>query len=151
MLAPHVPAFKVGSGDIDWLEALEQMARHGKPMIIATGASSIEDVQRAVRCVSPLNRQLVLMQCNTNYTASPGNFDHIHLNVLKTYGTMFPDVILGLSDHTSGHATVLGAVALGARVIEKHFTDDNNREGPDHRFAMDPDTWRDMVDRTREL
>jgi len=60
-------------------------------------------------------------------------------------------VILGLSDHTHGHATVLGAVALGARVIEKHFTDDNNRVGPDHKFAMNPHTWAEMVARTREL
>ena len=60
-------------------------------------------------------------------------------------------MILGLSDHTPGHATVLGAVALGGHVIEKHFTDDINREGPDHAFSMDPTTWREMVDRTREL
>jgi N-acetylneuraminate synthase len=71
--------------------------------------------------------------------------------VLDTYRIMFPSVVLGLSDHTPGHATVLGAVALGARVIEKHFTDDNRREGPDHPFSMTPVSWRDMVDRTREL
>ena len=64
---------------------------------------------------------------------------------------MFPNVVLGLSDHTPGHAAVLGAVALGARVVEKHFTDDTTREGPDHGFSMNPDSWRDMVDRTREL
>ena len=64
---------------------------------------------------------------------------------------MFPEVILGLSDHTTGHTTVLGAVALGAKVIEKHFTDDNHREGPDHHFAMNPVTWRAMVEATREL
>jgi len=64
---------------------------------------------------------------------------------------MFPSVVLGLSDHTPGHATVLGAVTLGARVVEKHFTDDNNREGPDHSFSMNPVAWREMVDRTREL
>ena len=91
------------------------------------------------------------MQCNTNYTGSLENFSHINLNVLKTYASMWPDVVLGLSDHTPGHATVLGAVALGARAVEKHLTDDRNREGPDHRFSMDPSGWRDMVDRTREL
>jgi sialic acid synthase SpsE len=91
------------------------------------------------------------MQCNTNYTASIENYDHIHLNVLKTYAAMFPDLILGLSDHTQGLATILGAVALGAHVIERHFTDDNQRVGPDHPFSMTPATWRDMVDRTREL
>ncbi len=64
---------------------------------------------------------------------------------------MFPDLVLGLSDHTHGHATVLGAIALGARVIEKHFTDDATRTGPDHPFSMTPQTWREMVDRTREL
>ena len=61
------------------------------------------------------------------------------------------DLILGLSDHTHGHATVLGAVALGARVVEKHFTDDNNREGPDHAFAMNPQSWAEMVKNTRQL
>ncbi len=64
---------------------------------------------------------------------------------------MFTKVLLGLSDHTHGHATVLGAVALGARVIEKHFTDDNSREGPDHKFAMNPQTWAEMVENTRRL
>lgn len=64
---------------------------------------------------------------------------------------MFPDVVLGLSDHTRGHAAVLGAVALGARIIEKHFTDDNSREGPDHAFAMDPDSWAEMMANTRQL
>lgn len=151
MLDPYVPAYKIGSGEIDWLEALERMARKGKPVLLATGASTIGEVQRAVHTILAINPQLVLMQCNTNYTASPQNFDHIHLRVLNTYRTMFPQVILGLSDHTHGHATVLGAVALGARVIEKHFTDDNNREGPDHKFAMNPKTWAEMVQCTREL
>ena len=91
------------------------------------------------------------MQCNTNYTGSPDNFKYIHLNVLKDFSRRYPDVILGLSDHTTGHATVLGAIALGATFIEKHFTDDNSRSGPDHAFAMNPQTWRDMVDRSNEL
>ena len=151
MLDVYVPAYKIGSGEIDWLEALERMARKGKPVLLATGACTIGEVQQAVHTVLASNPQLVLMQCNTNYTASPENFDHIHLNVLKSYAAMFPHVILGLSDHTHGPATVLGAVALGARVIERHFTDDNNRLGPDHKFAMNPTGWADMVARTREL
>jgi N-acetylneuraminate synthase len=151
MLDPYVPAYKIGSGEITWLEALERMANLGKPVILATGASDIGDVQRAVHTILAINRQLVLMQCNTNYTASLENFNHIHLRVLETYRAMFPNLILGLSDHTFGPTTVLGAVALGARVIEKHFTDDNDRIGPDHPFSMNPTTWRDMVDRTREL
>ncbi len=151
MLDQYVPAYKIGSGEITWLEALERMAKKGKPVILATGASDIGDVQRAVHTILAINPQLVLMQCNTNYTASLENYDHIHLRVLNTYRTMFPDVILGLSDHTFGPTTVLGAVVLGARVIEKHFTDDNSRIGPDHPFSMTPKTWQDMVDRTREL
>lgn len=151
MLNPYVPAYKIGSGDITWDEALIRMARQGKPVLLATGASNIGEVQHAVQIIQAINPQLVLMQCNTNYTASLENFDHIHLRVLNTYMTLFPDVIPGLSDHTSGHATVLGAVALGARVVEKHFTDDTSRVGPDHPFSMTPQTWRDMVDRTREL
>ena len=150
-VTPFVPAFKIGSGEIDWIEALQHMASKGKPMILATGASDIADVQRAVHAVLQINSQLVLLQCNTNYTASPENYDHIHLNVLRTYATMFPEVVLGLSDHTHGNTTVLGAVALGARVIERHFTDDNQREGPDHRFAMDPVAWSHMVEETRQL
>lgn len=151
MLDPYVPAYKIGSGDITWPEALESIARKNKPVLLATGASDIGEVQRAVHTLLALNPNLVLMQCNTNYTASGENFKYINLNVLKTFAVMFPQVVLGLSDHTSGPTTVLGAVALGARVIEKHFTDDCNREGPDHPFSMDPDSWSEMVRRTREL
>jgi sialic acid synthase SpsE len=151
MLEPYVSAYKVGSGEITWLEALEHMASKGKPVILSTGASDIGDVARAVHAILAINPQLILLQCNTNYTADPDNFNHIHLNVLKTYHLLFPELVLGLSDHTIGHATVLGAVALGARVIEKHFTDDTSREGPDHPFAMDPDAWAAMVNATREL
>ena len=151
MLDPYVPAYKIGSGDITWIEACERIASKGKPVLLATGASDIGDVQRAVHAITDINPQLILMQCNTNYTAADGNFDNIHLKVLSTYASMFPDLVLGLSDHTHGHATVLGAVALGARVVEKHFTDDNNRVGPDHPFAMNPETWADMVTAARQL
>ena len=150
-LNAYMPAYKIGSGEIDWIEALERMASKGKPVLLATGAATIGEVQRAVHAILAKNKQLVLMQCNTNYTASLENFNHIHLKVLNTYHAMFPEVVLGLSDHTPGHATVLGAVALGARVIEKHFTDDNSREGPDHQFAMNPVTWAEMVENTRRL
>ena len=151
LLEPYVPAYKAGSGLMSWPELLVYMAGKGKPILIATGASELGEVVENVEAVRAVNPDVVVMQCNTNYTASPENFDHIHLNVLKTYALLFPDAVLGLSDHTPGHATVLGAVALGARAIEKHFTDDNDREGPDHKFAMNPDSWAEMVARTREL
>jgi N-acetylneuraminate synthase len=94
---------------------------------------------------------IVLMQCNTNYEGTIDNIHHVNLRVLTEYAQRFPGVTLGLSDHTPGHVTVLGAVALGARVVEKHFTDNTTRIGPDHGFSMDPKTWRAMVDDTRML
>jgi N-acetylneuraminate synthase len=151
MLEAHVPAYKIGSGDIDWLEMLEYTASKGKPILLATGASHIGEVARAVLAIQRHTSEIVLMQCNTNYTASLENFAHIHLKVLQSYSATFPELVLGLSDHTPGHATVLGAIALGARAIEKHFTDDVNRDGPDHAFSMDPKSWREMVEVSREL
>ncbi|WP_443640365.1 N-acetylneuraminate synthase family protein [Candidatus Njordibacter sp. Uisw_039] len=148
---PYVSAYKLGSGDITWIEMIEYIALKQKPLIMATGASKIDDVVRAVSAALALNPMLCLMQCNTNYTASLENFKFIQLHVLRVYSEMFPNLVLGLSDHTPGHATVLGAVTLGARMIEKHFTDDVQRTGPDHAFSMDKKFWRDMVDRTREL
>lgn len=147
----YVRAFKIGSGDITWTDILGHIASKGKPVLLATGASSLEDVDRAVDVIRRSTAGYVLMQCNTNYTASPENFKYINLNVLSLYRNRYPDAVLGLSDHTYGCATVLGAIALGARVIEKHFTDDNSREGPDHAFSMTPETWREMVDRSMEL
>jgi sialic acid synthase SpsE len=144
-------AYKIGSGDITWLDMVDYIASKKKPVMLATGASNMSDVNLAMKAISKYTHDIILMQCNTNYTASLDNFQYINLNVLKDYKKQYPDIILGLSDHTPGHATVLGAVALGARVIEKHFTDDVNREGPDHKFSMDFDSWKDMVDRAREL
>lgn len=151
LLDPYLPAYKIGSGDIVWPEIIDRVAQCGKPVMLATGASSMEDVERAVEVVLATNRQLVLMQCNTNYTGSLENFRYINLRVLQCLAIKYPQMLLGLSDHTPGHATVIGAIVLGARVIEKHFTDDKNRIGPDHPFSMDPASWRDMVDRSREL
>ncbi len=151
MLDAYVPAYKAGSSLISWPQATVRMAEFGKPILIATGDSDMADVERVMDMVLPINKQVVLMQCNTNYTAAEGNYDHLHLNVLKTYAAKWPDVILGLSDHTQSPAPVVGAVALGARVIERHFTDDNSREGPDHRFALNPDNWAYMVEEVRIL
>lgn len=148
---PHVPAFKIGSGDITWPEFIHHVAKKGKPTILACGAATFDDIERAVSAVLSVNANVALLQCNTNYTASPENFRFIQLNVLRTFADMYPGMVLGLSDHTPGHATVLGSIALGGRIVEKHFTDDQRRTGPDHKFSMTPATWRDMVDRSREL
>lgn len=147
---PYVEAYKIGSGDVNYSELISHVASTGKPWLIATGAADLSEVRIAVQATGA-NGQGVLMQCNTNYTASPDNFHHINLRVLSTFREEFPGVVLGLSDHTLGHASVLGAIALGARVFEKHFTDDRERRGPDHGFSMTPVTWRDMVNYSTEL
>ena len=149
--AKRMPYFKVGSGDITWKESLEMIASQGKPILLATGASELWEVERAVKLISQFNIPIVLMQCNTNYTGSEDNFDYLNLLALNEFREKFPDVILGLSDHSIGHIAVLGAVALGARAIEKHFTDDTNRVGPDHGFSLDPIRWKKMVEETRIL
>ena len=150
-LNSYMPAYKVGSGDITWYESLERMASKKKPIFLATGASDMAEVRKAVKLITKINPNICLMQCNTNYTGTRDNFRYIHLNVLKAYAREFPNVVLGLSDHTPGHSTVLGAVALGARAIEKHFTDNRKNTGPDHGFSMEPSDWQEMVERTREL
>jgi N-acetylneuraminate synthase len=152
-LHPFVPAYKIGSGDITWLSFLREIAAEARlcerPVILSTGASTLDEV---VRAMSVFSGPLVLMQCSTVYDGNDAaNLRHINLRVLETYRHLWPHVVLGLSDHTKSIAPILGAVTLGARVIERHFTDDNRREGPDHRFSMTPHSWRDMVDRTREL
>ena len=147
----YVCAFKVGSGDITWIESIKKMAKKNKPIILASGASSMKDVKRAVTSIKKINKKICLMQCNTNYTALDDNLKYINLNVLKSYRKNFPGVVLGLSDHTHGHSTVLGAITLGARMIEKHFTLSNKLNGPDHKFSMNPKSWMEMIKRSREL
>lgn len=146
-----VCAYKIGSGDITWLQSIEKMSKKLKPVLLATGASTMEDVERAVACIETHNNAIVIMQCNTNYTGERENFSHINLNVLAEYKERFPNRILGLSDHTPGHLVVLGAVSLGARVIEKHFASNFSPANPDLHFSLTPKVWRDMVNDTRVL
>jgi sialic acid synthase SpsE len=147
----YVPAHKIGSGDITWIKIVQHIAKKGKPVLLATGASSIDDVKRAVNAVLEITPNIVLLQCNTNYTANDENYKHLNLNVIKTYQELFPGIVTGLSDHMPGHISVLGAVSLGARVIEKHFTDSIERKGPDHSFSMTPSSFKEMVSATRNL
>ena len=147
-----VCAYKIGSGDITWLDIIDKISKKKKPVLLASGASDFKDVDRAVNRVLRHNKKLCLMQCNTNYTGSKENINFVNLNVLDQFKKKYKNkVILGLSDHTFGHIAVLGAVAKGARIIEKHFTDNNLRNGPDHHFAMNPKSWKQMVNATREL
>jgi N-acetylneuraminate synthase len=152
MLNNYICAYKIGSGDINWHELIEKIAKKNKLVILATGASNLSEVKKAVSKILKINNKLVLMQCNTNYTAEFENYKFINLKVLESYRKIFKEkIILGLSDHTFGSQTVLGAVSMGAKVIEKHFTDDNYRVGPDHKFSMNPYTWKKMVNDVRIL
>jgi sialic acid synthase SpsE len=148
---PYVDIYKIGSGDITWIEMIEYIAKKNKPVILATGASDVTDVTRAMNALEAITNDIVLMQCNTNYTLEKDKYKYVNLNVLKYFSSRFPNTILGLSDHTLGHATVLGAVSLGAVVIEKHFTDNNDNIGPDHKFAMNPKSWKEMVENSNEV
>ena len=150
-LDPYVKCYKVGSGDINWIDLLAHIASKNKPIFLSTGASTLQDVVNAHDAISFSQQGICILLCNTDYAGSLDIYRHINLRVLQTYAECFPRAVLGLSDHTSTLTTALGAVALGARVIEKHFTDDNNRVGPDHGFAITAKSWREMVERTREL
>lgn len=150
-LDKYMRLFKIGSGDITWLEMVAHVAQKGKPVLLATGASTQDDVNRAMNILQKYTEKIVLMQCNTNYTVDAGKYKHVNLNVLDTYRKLYPDIVLGLSDHTSGFTTAIGAIAKGAFVIEKHFTDDNSRIGPDHPFAINPKNWKTMVELGDEM
>jgi sialic acid synthase SpsE len=159
-VAPYVGAFKLGSGDITWHAEIEAMCEFGKPILIATGASTMAEVEGAMAVASGKHASVLLMQCNTEYTANVHEtrvrrlqrFKHVNLRVLETYSRRWPGVPLGLSDHTHGDLTVLGAVGLfDCCAIEKHFTLDNTVEGQDHAFSMTPVSWKCMVARTEEL
>lgn len=140
--------YKIGSGDITWLEMVEYIAKKGKPVILATGASTMKEVEEAIAVVKKTgNRDFALLQCITNY---PSKIESANINVLDTYREKF-DCIIGYSDHSPGDVVVLGAVARGAKVIEKHFTLSKKDKGPDHPHSMEPQEFADMIRRTRDL
>lgn len=143
-----IPFIKIGSGDITWLEMIEYIARTQKPIFLATGDATLAEIDEAVRTIKATgNRNLVLMQCITNY---PSKIDSANVNVLKTYQSAF-DVLTGYSDHSPGHVVALASVVLGGRVIEKHFTLNKKDKGPDHPHSMEPHEFRFMVDSIREV
>lgn len=144
----EVDFYKIGSGDITWHEMLKYIANKNKPMILATGASTLEEVDEAVEIINSTgNNNLILLQCITNY---PSKIASANINVLKTYKERY-NIITGYSDHAPTDIVPLGAVALGAKVIEKHFTLNKNDEGPDHPHSMSPQEFSEMVKRIRLL
>jgi N-acetylneuraminate synthase len=152
---PYVPAWKIGSGDITWDALIRHVASKGKPVLLATGAATASEVDDAIGYYfdgwpepTEYGQHLVLMQCNTNYTGDPKNARFVNLRVLDDWRATYY-AHLGFSDHTPGSIATCAAVAKGACVIEKHFTDDPARPGPDHGFAMTPGEWGRMVRNAR--
>lgn len=144
----NVPFIKIGSGDITWLEMLEYIAKKGKPMMLATGDATMSEIDEAVRTIEATgNRDLILMQCITNY---PSKIDSANVNVLKTYQSAF-DILTGYSDHSPGPVVALASIVLGGCVIEKHFTLNKSDKGPDHPHSMNPAEFKLMVDYVREI
>ena len=143
-----VPAFKVGSGELTNLPLLRHIASKGRPMILSTGMSYLGEVERALGAVRKAgNEQVAILHCVSAYPTEPRD---ANLRAMQTMGRAF-GVPVGFSDHTQGLEVPLAAVALGASVIEKHFTLDRNMEGPDHRASLEPDELRELVRTIREV
>ncbi len=138
----EMPAYKIASGDLKNTPLLQYVARIGKPMFVSTGGGNIEDVQRAYDTIMPINSQLCLLQCTASY---PVEAEEMNLRVIDTYRERFSDAVIGLSDHQNGIAMAVVAYALGARVIEKHFTLNRAWKGTDHAFSLEPVGMRKLV------
>ena len=137
-----VPAFKVASGDLTNTPLLKHVAGFQKPMLVSTGGGSMDDVQRAHDTVMPINPRLCLLQCTSGY---PCVVEEMNLRVISSYRERFPDVVVGLSAHDDGIAMATAAYALGARVLEKHFTLNRGMKGTDHAFSLEPPGLRMLV------
>jgi sialic acid synthase len=137
-----LPAFKIASGDLTNTPLLRHVAALGRPIFLSTGGGTMEDVERAVDTILPLNAQLCVMQCTAAY---PCEVEELNLGVIESYRERFPDLVIGLSDHQSGIAMSLVGYMLGARVIEKHFTLNHAWKGSDHAFSLMPEGMRRLV------
>lgn len=137
-----MPAYKIASGDLKNTPLLKYVAQIGKPMVVSTGGGTMEDVQRAYETIMPINSQLCLLQCTANY---PVEAEDMNLHVIKAYRELFPEVVVGLSDHQNGIAMAPVAYVLGARVIEKHFTLNRAWKGTDHAFSLEPAGMKKLV------
>ena len=137
-----VPAFKFASGDLLNTPLQRYVAAFGKPMFLSTGGGTIADIERAVDAILPINDRLCVLQCTAAY---PADVEDLNLNVIPALRELFPDLVIGLSDHQNGIAMAVVAYMLGARVIEKHFTLDHALKGTDHAFSLMPDGMRRLV------
>src|SRR5919198_435874 len=137
-----VPAFKFASGDLRNTPLQRHVAAFGKPMLLSTGGGTMEDIERAVETILPINEQLCVLQCTAAY---PADVEDLNLSVITTLREHFPQLVIGLSDHQNGIAMAVVAYMLGARVIEKHFTLDHALKGRDHAFSLMPEGMRRLV------
>jgi len=144
----RVPLFKIPSGEITNLPFLEHVARKGKPLIISTGMSWLAEVEAAVRTVEGAgNGRIVLLHCVSNYPAEPAD---VNLRAMVSMSRVF-GVPVGYSDHTTGIEVALAAAAMGACILEKHFTLDRATPGPDHAASLEPDELAALVRGVRTI
>ena len=134
--------FKMASADLTNFPLLTHTAQKGKPMLLSTGMADLEMVRKAYSLVKNPNDQIALMQCTSTY---PSPFSELHLNVLHTFKKEFPDAVIGYSGHELGIAISTAAVALGARIIERHFTLDRTMKGGDQAASLEPQGFSKMV------
>ena len=143
-----VPFFKMASADLSNFPLLEHTAKTGKPIILSTGMADMDLVSNAVELVSKFNSNIAILQCTSTY---PAQFNEINLNVIKTYLDSFPNSIIGYSGHELGIAIPGVAVALGAKIIERHFTLDRTMKGGDHAASLEPHGFSKMVRDIRHI
>jgi N-acetylneuraminate synthase/sialic acid synthase len=144
-----MPAYKIASGDLDNLPLLRHVAEIGRPMILSTGAATLDDVRRAHDYAAEINPQLAVLQCTAGY---PASWEELDLRVIDTYRDLFPETVVGLSSHDNGISMPIVAYTLGARIVEKHFTLSRAMRGTDHGFSLEPQGLEKMVrdlERTR--
>ena len=143
-----IPFFKMSSADMTNFPLLTHTAQKGKPMIMSTGMANLEMVQSAYSLVQPINNQIAILQCTSTY---PAAFSELNLNVMQTYIKEFPDAVIGYSGHEHGIAIPPAAVALGAKIIERHFTLDRTMKGGDHAASLEPQGFRKMIRNIRVI
>lgn len=142
-----VPAYKFGSGDITNIPALRHAAKKGKPIILGTGMSTLDEVGYAINAIkSEGNEQIIALHCTTNY---PCPLEDVNLSAMITIQREL-DCLVGYSDHTLGLSVPIIATAMGAAVIEKHFTIDKSLPGPDHKASLEPDELKSMIKEIRK-
>jgi N-acetylneuraminate synthase len=138
-----VGVFKVGSDDAYNIPFLKDLARRGKPVMMSTGMCTLDEVKESVAAMLETgNRQIMLLHAITSYPTHP---DSVNLRAMQTLAATFPELDVGYSDHTLNSLACIAAVAMGARIIEKHFTWDKNAEGPDHMLSADPAEMTELV------